>query len=171
MRPSSTASIRARLGALLLSAGAIAAVSPARAADEGGRVTVQFAPGSVHYHASADYSNSSVWLVGAEYQRRDRYLAGYAYFNNSFGQKAQYAYGGRTWALGAEDASYWYLKLTGGVIVGYREPYEDKIPYNHNGIAPGIVAGIGHQFDRFNVQLNVLGTSGLMLTFGCDLVR
>jgi len=49
--------------------------------------------------------------------------------------------------------------------------YEDKIPLNHNGTAPAIIAGIGYQFDRFNVQLNVLGASGLMFIFGYDIFR
>ena len=38
-------------------------------------------------------------------------------------------------------------------------------------LAPGIVAGVGYQYDRFNAQLNALGTSGVMFTFGYDLLR
>src|ERR1017187_52206 len=169
--PSRSPSICARIGAFFLSAGAIASAISAHAADESDRIMVQFAPDAAHYHSSPDYAKSSSWLVGAEYQRRDCVLAGYAYFNNSFGQKSHYVYGGRTWTLGVEGTSHWYLKLTGGVIVGYREPYEDKIPFNHNGIAPGIVAGIGNHFDRFNAQLNALGGSGVMFTFGYDIFR
>jgi len=164
-------SFYACIGALFLGAFAIVTAFSARAEDEGGKVMVQFAPGTLHYHSRPEYAKTSSWLVGAEYQRKDRYLVGYACFNNSFDQRSHYAYGGRTWTLGVEDTSNWYVKLTGGVIVGYREPYEDKIPFNHNGVAPGIVAGVGYQYDRFNAQLNALGTSGVMFTFGYDLLR
>jgi hypothetical protein len=169
--PGSGSSIRGWMGVLLLNTCAMASAFCAPASDEGGQVMVQFSPSSVHYRSSSDYVDSSTWLVGAEYQRSDRFLAGYAYFNNSFGQKSHYLYGGRTWTLGGEDTSYWYLKLTGGVIVGYREPYQDKIPFNHNGVAPAIIPGLGYQFNRFNAQVNVLGTAGLMFTFGYDLFR
>jgi hypothetical protein len=167
--PRSSPSTGARIGAFFLGAVAIATAFCARAEDDGGKVMVQFAPSTLHYHSRPDYANTTSWLVGAEYQRRDRYLAGYAYFNNSFDQRSHYAYGGRTWMLGAGDTSYWYFKLTGGVIVGYREPYENKIPFNHNGVAPGIVPGVGYQYERFNAQLNVLGGAGVMFTFGYDL--
>ncbi len=154
-----------------LLAGAAAAVPAGlHAADQSDRIMLQFAPGVVHYGSSADY-HGTPWLLGAEYLRSDRYLLGYAYFNNSFDQRSHCIYGGRTWKVGSEATSYWYFKLTGGVIIGYREPYEDKIPFNHNGVAPGIVPGIGYQFGRFNAQVNVLGSAGLMFTFGYDLLE
>jgi hypothetical protein len=142
--------------------------SPVFGAGEADRLMVQFAPDMLHYQTSDEYRGTQ-WLVGAEYLRRDRYLFGYSYFNNSFGQKSHYIYGGRTWKLGGEETSYFYFKLTGGAIIGYREPYEDKIPLNHNGVAPGIIPGLGYQFDRFNAQLNLIGTAGVMLTFGYDI--
>jgi hypothetical protein len=164
-------SIGGWIGVLFLNTCVMASAFCAPAADKGGQVMVQFAPGTVHYRSSEDYADSSTWLVGAEYQRSDRYLAGYAYFNNSFGQKSHYIYGGRSWAFGVEDRSFWYLKLTGGLIIGYRDPYQDKLPFNHNGVAPAIIPGLGYQFDRFNAQANVLGAAGLMFTFGYDLFR
>jgi len=165
-----TRSTRARIGALFFAAGALAAGLPVHALDEGDRVMVQAAPDALHYSNSPEHTKYA-WLIGAEYLRKDRWLAGYSYFNNSFGQKSHYIYGGYTWKLSGEEASYWYAKLTAGVILGYKEPYEDKIPFNHNGVAPGIIPAIGYQYERFNLQLNVLGTAGLMLTFGYDLLR
>jgi hypothetical protein len=130
---------------------------------------VQAAPTSIHFHSNPDYT-SHPWLVGAEWQRPSRWLAGYSYFNNSFGQKSQYIYGGKWWPA-RESGQGWYFKLTGGVILGYKEPYEDKLSYNHNGVAPGMIPALGFKMDRANVQLNLLGFSGVMITFGYDLIR
>ncbi len=63
------------------------------------------------------------------------------------------------------------VNFSGGVIVGYRKPYEDKIPFNHRGVAPAIVPGIGYQIGRFSLQMNVLGVAGLMFTLGYDISR
>lgn len=145
--------------------------SLAQSEEESGRVMLQFAPGVIHFDPSPDHVNHS-WLVGAEYIWPERWLAGFAYFKNSFGQKSQYAYGGYSWVLHGDAAQYLYLKLTGGVVIGYREPYDNKIPVNSSdGIGLGVIPGLGYQYERFNVQMNVLGTAGLMFTFGYDLLR
>ena len=141
----------------------------ALSADDVGKLMVQVAPDTIHFNPSPEHTKYS-WLVGAEYIWPNRWLAGYAYFNNSFGQKSHYIYGGRTWRLSDDVSRYWYLKLTGGVILGYRDPYENKIPFNNEGVGPGLIPGVGYQYDRFNVQLNLLGTAGLMFTFGYDLI-
>lgn len=135
----------------------------------GGIVTIQMAPGVIHFDPDPDHAKHS-WMVGVEWQRPSRWLAGFTYFNNSFDQKCQYIYGGKVWSQ-RESGQGWYAKLTGGVILGYKEPYEDKIPYNHNGVAPGIIPSLGYKVDRANVQLNLLGTAGLMITFGFDVIR
>jgi hypothetical protein len=156
---------------------ALAAVAPPVAADttrldsasSDGVLMIQAAPGVLHFHPDPEHTDYS-WLVGAEWLYSSRWLAGFSYFNNSFGQKSQYYYGGRWWRISESDPN-WYFKLTAGVIAGYKQPYEDKIPYNHNGIAPGIIPAIGYQVNRFNIQLNFLGTSALMVTVGYDLIR
>lgn len=130
---------------------------------------IQAAPGVIHYNPDPEHARYS-WVVGAEWQRASRWLAGYAYFNNSFHQKSHYLYGGRWWRI-TESAPEWYVKLTGGLIAGYRGPYEDKIPYNHDGLAPGLIPGVGYKTDRFSVQLNILGKAALMVTVGYDLIQ
>ena len=64
-----------------------------------------------------------------------------------------------------------YLNLTGGVILGYEEPFENKIPFNNDGVAPGIVPGIGYKYRRLNAQVNLLGTAGLIITIGFDVLK
>ena len=132
-------------------------------------VMIQAAPGVIHFDSDPEHADHS-WMVGLEWQRPSRWIAGYTYFNNSFDQRSHYIYGGKSWSL-RESGQGWYVKLTGGVILGYKEPYEDKIPFNHNGVAPGIVPALGYKIDRANVQLLLLGSAGLMVTIGYDLIR
>jgi len=132
-------------------------------------IMIQAAPKVIHFDPSDEHVKYS-WLVGVEWQRASRWLAGYSYFNNSFDQKCHYLYGGKSWPLG-ENNSNWYLKLTGGVIIGYKDPYEDKLPINSNGVGPVIIPALGYKFNRFNVQANLLGANGLMITVGYDLFR
>ena len=63
------------------------------------------------------------------------------------------------------------LKVTGGVILGYKGQYQNKIPYNHDGVAPGLLPSLGYQRGPWNAQLNVLGFAGLVVTVGYDLAR
>lgn len=148
--------------------------APADLFEEGDILMVQAAPGVIHFNPSSEHADYS-WAVGAELIFPSRWLIGGAYFNNSFDQKCQYYYFGKSWPLDfISDNEYlknMYFKLTGGVLLGYKEPYENKIPFNDNGVAPGIVPGLGYQFGDFNVQLNLLGGAGLMFTFGYNLVQ
>ena len=137
-------------------------------ASPGAVLMIQAAPGAWHLNSDPHHAEHS-WLLGVEWLHGSRWLAGYSYFNNSFDQKSHYLYGGRWWPFNKNDTQ-WYFKLTAGVIAGYKEPYEDKIPFNHNGIAPGIVPGLGYKMNRWNAQLNLVG-KGLMLTVGYDLIR
>ena len=132
-------------------------------------IMIQAAPTVIHFHYSEDHVKYS-WLVGVEWERSSHWLAGFSYFNNSFGQKSQYYYGGYSWRFSERNPN-WYLKLTGGLVVGYKDPHEDALPYNYNGYGPAIIPGLGYKWNRFNAQLNFLGANGLMVTVGYDLFR
>jgi len=150
-------------------------VSLAATAAESGLITpgdvlmVQFSPYSVHFEKGPEHTGHP-WLIGVEWQDKSRWLAGYSYFNNSFDQKCHYLYGGYTFSLG-ETFKNWYIKVTGGLLYGYKEPFEDKLPVNYNGLAPVIIPGVGYKYHRFNAQINLLGANGFMFTFGYDLLR
>ncbi len=135
----------------------------------GGILMIQGSPNVIHFNSDPEHADYS-WLVGVEWQLPSRWLAGYSYFNNSFGQKSHYGYAGYWWPISEKDLN-WYVKLTGGVVLGYKEPYEDKIPVNHNGVGLGIIAALGYKMNRFNAQVNLLGTAGIMITVGYDLIR
>jgi hypothetical protein len=153
----------------LVSAVPTLAADPAKPDSQasGNILMIQAAPTVFHFHSRPEYTGHP-WLVGAEWQHPSHWLGGYSYFNNSFDQKCHYLYAGYWWRISEKDPN-WYVKLTGGVIAGYKKPYEDKIPFNHNGVAPGIVPGVGYKLNRFNAQLNLLGSSGVMVTIGYDL--
>jgi hypothetical protein len=137
---------------------------------DGDLIMVQGAPNAIHYNKSPDHVQYS-WLLGAEWQSPDRWLAGVSRFENSFGQSCEYVYGGYVWPIAAIDPRV-YVKLAVGIIFGYKEPYENKIPFNNNGVAfPIPLPAIGFKQDRWNVQLNILGSAGLMITVGYDVFR
>lgn len=137
--------------------------------EDGDLLMVQAAPDVIHFDSDPEHADYS-WLVGLEWQSPSRWLVGAAYFNNSFDQKSQYLYFGKSWPLDSISSNL-YFKLTGGLLLGYKEPYEDKIPINKNGVGLGALPALGYKYGDFNVQLNLLGTAGLMFTFGYDLVK
>ncbi|MCP5195898.1 MAG: hypothetical protein H6974_03755 [Gammaproteobacteria bacterium] len=159
-------SVRCIVLLMLLTANSVA---QARIFEDGDFLMLQAAPGVIHFDSDPEHTKYS-WLVGLEWQSPSRWLVGASYFNNSFNQKCQYFYFGKSWPLESISDNL-YFKLTGGVLLGYKEPYEDKIPLNNNGVAPGVVPGLGYKYGDFNVQLNLLGGAGLMFTFGYDLFK
>ncbi|QNP48493.1 hypothetical protein [Diaphorobacter aerolatus] len=104
-----------------------------------------------------------VWLLTAEKELGERELAGFAVFNNSFGQFSQYGYYG--WKFRPLDSHQaFFFKLTGGVIHGYKYPYNKKIPLNNkNGWGVTVIPAIGWDFGHnWGAQVNLLGKSALM---------
>ncbi|HSB48408.1 MAG TPA: ABC transporter ATP-binding protein [Burkholderiales bacterium] len=148
----------------------IAAEAPAPdPAATGNIVMIQASPNVIHYHSSPEHADWS-WMVGIEWQRPSDWLLGFTYFNNSYNQKCQYYYVGYVWKLSDRDPN-WYLKLTGGLVHGYKDPYEDKVPLNHNGYSPGVIPALGYKWNRWSAQVNVLGAAGFTLSVGFDLTR
>jgi hypothetical protein len=119
-----------------------------------------------HRDRGADHNDFPL-LVGVEWESASKWALGASYFENSFDQPCVYIYVGRRWFARSADTGF-YLKLTGGPLYGYKGEYEDKVPFNHNGLALAVIPGVGYQYGRAHAQLVVLGTAGLMLTFGYD---
>lgn len=116
-----------------------------------------------HYDPDPDHVNDQN-MIGFEGQTKDKRVMGLAVFDNSFGQESQYLYVGRKWRAFSSDR--WYYKLTGGLLNGYEEPYEDKIPLNGLGVAPVLVPTLGYKYKSFVVEFNQLGLSAAMITAG-----
>lgn len=124
---------------------------------------VTLSPYAYHFHS--DPKHDPVWLIGLERLRADGWLWGGAYFSNSFGQKSGTAYVGYVWN-NLFNVPTLYVKLVGGLMYGYVAPYEDKVPFNHNGYSPIVVPSLGYRFTRKDaLQVSLLGTAGLLFAY------
>ena len=116
-----------------------------------------------HWDPDPEHVNNSK-LLGIEFETTTRWIYGFAYFDNSFGQPSQYLFAGYSWPLFHKDWAY--FKLTGGLLHGYKEPYEDKIPLNSLGVAPAIVPAFGLRYKRVYTELQILGAAAVTVTAG-----
>ena len=116
------------------------------------------------YHFSKEW-HTDVLLVGLERHREDNWLWGGALFRNSFGQPSGTVYVGYQWS-NLFGVSALYFKLVGGVMYGYVDEYEDKVPFNHNGFSPIILPGIGYRLTpKDALQVIALGGNALMFSY------
>jgi hypothetical protein len=128
------------------------------------RGEISFSPYTHHWSRSPEHKH--VVLVALDEQLPGDRLCGVSLFGNSFGQPSVYVYAGQQFnrVMGFPQL---FVKLTAGILYGYVQPYEDKVPLNHNGFSPAIIPAIGYQFTpQDSAQLKVLGNAGLMLSYG-----
>ena len=131
------------------------------------RVSVIFGPVTYHYSHNPEH-NSFPWFTAIELESASRWELGGALFNNSFSQPCGYLYGGKRWIAGSPD-EHFFVKLTGGALIGYVKPYDKKIPVNADGLGLGVIPAVGYKYKRASTQFVILGTAGFMLTLGYDL--
>jgi len=124
---------------------------------------LQFSLYTRHWDPSPEHNNHQ-HMVSLEARSHDNWLAGLSVFDNSYYQPTQLLYVGRTWPL--LNSSHWYFKLIGGLIHGYKEPYEDKIPLNGLGIAPAILPSLGYRRGHFMAEAHLAGVAAMTLTAG-----
>ena len=117
------------------------------------------------YHFSHNPEHRDVFLLGIERVRHGKEVAGIAFFSNSFGQPSVFLYPwGGIYPGVIRQAPQWYFKWAAGLLYGYKEPYEDKVPLNSNGFSPGLILAIGRPItENIHLQANLLGNSGLMI--------
>lgn len=152
-----------RIATLLLAA-CLAVVAAATARADGGAdraFTVLVGNVVTHHRPHPDHNNRPR-LVGLEVRGADDWLAGAATFVNSYRQRAGYAFLGRRF----EHPEGPYAKVTGGLLVGYRGEYKDRVPLNRFGAAPVVIPSVGVQVRRYSGELVVLAASALMLNVG-----
>lgn len=148
---------------IALMLGILAASGPVRAEDDP-RWLLQTSAYTTHFHDN-DTHNNHQHLLNLEYQRTDHWLIGGSTFDNSFGQPSQYAYVGRLFRP-LDSTPLLHIKLTGGLIHGYKGQYKDKIPLNSQGVAPVIIPAIGLSGKHLSGEVNFFGLAGLMVTMG-----
>lgn len=138
----------------------------------GDQFRLSYGPAAYHFTPSDEHAEYNHMVSGELLSRRwtlwdaDRSIIGLALLDNSFGQFSQYAYFGQEWDLRQLWGGHVYANVTVGLLHGYKEPYQDKIPFNELGIAPAIVPTIGWRYSRFNVAVSLLGTNGLLVSIG-----
>lgn len=118
---------------------------------------------TLHFEPEPDHVNNQK-LLGVETHMENNWLFGLANFDNSFGQNSQYLYAGYLWDLFSSE--HWYFKLTGGLLHGYKEPFQDKIPLNDLGVAPAILPTLGFRYKFFVTEVNLLGNAAVTVTAG-----
>ena len=124
-------------------------------------------PFSLHFRYSAEHRY--VWAMGVERQRSDDWLAGASYFRTSFGQPSSYVYVGKRFS-GLLGEPQLFAQASAGMLYGYRGPYKNKVPLNHNGFSPGALASLGWQFNKnYAATVHLLGDAGMMIQLSWDL--
>jgi len=116
-----------------------------------------------HWDPDPDHVNNQK-LLNIEFETSKKWIYGFAWFDNSFGQPSQYLYAGYSWPLFKTDWAY--VKVTGGFLHGYKYPYENKIPLNGLGVAPAIVPSFGAKYKRVFTEIQILGTAAITWTAG-----
>ena len=140
------------------------AMPDAALAEEAGRWLLQTSIYTAHFSPNPEHDNTQK-LLNLEYRPTDRWLVGAAAFDSSFGQPSQYVYYGRLWRP-FESAPLLQVKLTGGLVHGYKGKYRDKIPLNTGGIAPALIPSLGLSGRHLSAEVVLFGTAGAMATIG-----
>lgn len=165
------------LGAAVLAA-ALACPAPVQGQGlpAGDQIRFAYAPKAFHVTHDPDYVD---WnhIVALEWVTprhllwgADRSHLGLSLFDNSYGQFSQSVYAGLEWdwtrALGGDV----FLSLSAGLIHGYKEPYEDKLPFNSAlGVGLTLVPAIGWQRGGLGFAASLSGSAivvRISYTFG-----
>lgn len=105
---------------------------------------------------------------GIEYHRKDSGFGGLSVFNNSFGQFSQYLYLGKKFHPWDSHPNV-RIKLTAGVVQGYRGKHHDTLPIRWgDSWGLGVVPGIGYKKDRVGYDVALLGVAGLLFLVGYE---
>lgn len=120
------------------------------------------------FHFSRNPNHRHVYMLGLERQDADKIIVGGTFFTNSFGQPSTYLYAGKRFdKLTRYDPLF--VQVTGGLLYGYKPPYDRKVPFNYKGFSPGAVVSVGWQFTPiYSAQVNFLGNSALMFQLSAD---
>ncbi len=133
------------------------------------RFYFQTSVATVHFSSNPDHVNDQKLIYGEYrmpyYGLGGQWFAGAAFLDNSFGQDSQFVFGGLLWRP-IEKAQEFYIKVAAGIIHGYRGEFQNKIPMNSSGFAPGIVPAVGYCYNRFCGEMVLFGGAGMMWTLG-----
>ncbi|MES2877587.1 MAG: hypothetical protein V4713_04125 [Pseudomonadota bacterium] len=122
------------------------------------------------YHYTYDPEHKDVVMIGLEHEFPDASLDGLSLFKNSFGQDSAFIYPWGHIYRGIGGINPLSFKWTAGLLYGYVEPYENKVPLNYKGFSPGVIFGLAYEFrPGWSAQLNFLGTAAVMFQISVPL--
>ncbi len=170
VRPLRSPAVHRTLGPILV--GALLAASPsatrAEWIAEGDQLRITYGPWAYHFSQSPEHAKFN-HLVAAELLTRrwtflgaDRAMIGLALFDNSFGQFSQYLSFGQEWDLMRLGPGELFVNVSIGLLHGYKEPYQDKIPFNQYGTAPAAIPTLGWRYGPFALSASALGANGFL---------
>lgn len=129
------------------------------ASDQGN--SVFFSPYTHHWRHSKEHRN--VVLLSVQRHLPNDRACGVSLFSNSFGQPSVYAFTSWTWPRLSERFPNWYALVSAGLMYGYVEPHEDKVPLNVRGFSPAVIPALGYRWtERTAAELHILGTAAIM---------
>lgn len=143
----------------------------------GDKIRLAYTPKAFHFATDSDYVDwnhivALEWLTPRHtFWNADRTHFGLSLFNNSYGQFSQAVYAGLEWdwtsALGGDV----YLSLSVGLVHGYKEPWEDKLPLNNAlGVGVTLVPSIGWQRGGLGLAATLTGSAiALRVSYTFDL--
>ena len=117
-----------------------------------------------HFSPSPEHNNHQ-GLINLEWNYDKNYIVGGATFKNSFRQDTQLVYWGAKFRP-LDSTPELYVKVVGGLLHGYKDQYQDKIPLNKYGTAPVILPAVGYCYQHLCTEVIVFGTAGAMWTAG-----
>lgn len=132
------------------------------------RVSVYTSLYTHHFSPEPQHINDQA-MLGVEMRLVNRWLYGVTLFDNSFGQESQYLYTGYQWNIsrfGSYASIRQHIKVTGGLLHGYKDEYQDKIPFNGLGVAPAIVPTYGVRYKNLITEASLGGVSAFTITVG-----
>jgi hypothetical protein len=146
----------------LSGAATLPAQQPGPTCAEPPRYELFFSPHTHHWTHSEEHRQVLALSV-SRLLPRDRFY-GLSLFTNSFGQPSAYAFVGQTWPNLLRALPGVYGSLSAGILYGYVDEYQDKVPFNLGGFSPAVIPAIGYRITpRTSVEVHLLGTAALMV--------
>lgn len=158
---------RAMIAAMLMCVlGGLGGAPRAEVLGDEDRIRIAYTPRVFHLSSNRNYVDwnhiVALELITPRHARwgADRSHFGLSLFDNSYGQFSQSIYAGLEWdwkpALGGEL----FFSVSVGLVHGYREPYEDRVPLNSAlGVGVTVVPAIGWQRERLGAALSLPGSA------------
>jgi hypothetical protein len=132
----------------------------------GDRIRIAYAPKAFHVTHDDEYVDwnhivALEWLTPRQkFWGADRSLLGLSLFDNSYGQFSQSLYAGLEWDWTRAGGGNVFLALSAGLVHGYKEPYDDKLPLNSAlGVGLTVVPAIGWQRDALGFAASLVGSA------------